>query len=131
MKNRYFITYGLLIAGLLSLWGCSKQSNIVAPSTATITVTALPGTTMSTGNYVTVNAVVTDDGKAMNGIGVRFFSSDPAVASFSSSGAVNQTSADTNSSGVAMITVYALSAGTADISADISTTSGTVSLTVN
>lgn len=131
IKNRYFITYGLLIAGLLSFWGCGKATNVVAPSTSTITVTALPGTTLSTGSQFTIKAVVMDGTEYKNGMGVVFRSSNSAVASFSSTGAVNQTSADTNNSGVATITVYALSAGTADISADISTDSGTVSLTVN
>ncbi|MBI4745459.1 MAG: hypothetical protein HY786_02680, partial [Deltaproteobacteria bacterium] len=37
MKNRYLITYGLVIAGLLSLWGCSSGS-FTAPSGSTITV---------------------------------------------------------------------------------------------
>lgn len=130
MKNRYFITYGLL-GILLSLWGCGKATNVVAPSTSTITVTALPGTTLSTGRQFTIKAKVMDGAKYMNNMGVVFRSSNPAVASFSSTAVVNQISADTNNSGVATITVYALSAGTADVSADISTTSGTVSLTVN
>lgn len=38
MKNRYFITYGLVIAALLSLWGCGQSGSFTAPSGSTITV---------------------------------------------------------------------------------------------
>ena len=39
MKNRYRITYGLVVTGLfLSLWGCGKTDSITAPSGSTITV---------------------------------------------------------------------------------------------
>ncbi len=131
MKNRYLITYGLVMAGLLALWGCSKETNIVAPSGSTITVTATPGTTVPVNQSITVYALVMDsNGKPMNGIGVKFTSSNPSVASFSTTSAVGQISADTNASGSASATVQALAAGTADITADISGVSGSIALTV-
>lgn len=131
MKNRYFITYGLLIAGLFLLWGCNKATNIVAPSGSIITVSATPGTTVPVGQSITVYASVTDSaGKPMNGIGVKFTSSNPAVASFSTTSAVGQTSADTNASGYAAVTVGTLAAGSADISADVTGISGSITLTV-
>ena len=131
MKNRYFIIYGLLIAGLFLLWGCNKETNIVAPSGSTITVSAIPGTTVVAGNSVMVSAVVKDsNGNAMNGVGVRYTSSKPSVASFS--GGTAQITQATDTSGVATITVstFATKIGSADITADIAGVSGSVTLKV-
>lgn len=131
MRNRYNVIYGLVAFALLSVCGCSKQSDIVAPSPSTITVDVLPSETVLTGNQVEIRAVVMDGENYSNDVGVRFISNNAAVASFSSTAAVDTTSASTDSNGVATVTVYALSAGTADISADITATSAKASLTVN
>ncbi|MEK6725301.1 MAG: hypothetical protein AABY54_01940 [Deltaproteobacteria bacterium] len=68
MKNRYFITYGLLIAGLLSLWGCSSGS-FTAPSGSTMTVNPSSiSESISADTTHNFTVTVSDaDGKPLNG----------------------------------------------------------------
>lgn len=131
MKNRYFITYGLLIAGLLSFWGCSKQSSVVPPSGSTISMPA--DVTVTGGVEYTIHAMVQDqDGNPMNGVAVVFMSTDSTVASFSKTSSVFKTSASTDNFGIATIVVYTFSGvtGVAEITGDILVTTKSMKLTV-
>lgn len=122
-----------ILALLIFSVGCSKESNIVAPSGSTIEVTALPSETVTAGGTVNLSATVKDsNGHEMNGVGVTFKSSNANVASFSSTAALSQKTVDTNDQGVATVTVYTFTGktGSADITADIERASGSVSLTV-
>ncbi len=68
MKNRYFITYGLLIVGLLSFLGCGSAS-FTAPSGSTITVnpsTVSKNISADTTQDFTVT-VKDSNGKPLNG----------------------------------------------------------------
>ena len=69
MKNRYFITYGLIIAGLLSLWGCSKVDSFTAPSGSTITVnpTSISETISADTTHNFTVTVFDVNGKPING----------------------------------------------------------------
>lgn len=69
MKNRYFITFGLLIAGLLLLWGCSKVDSFTAPSGSTITVNPSSITeTISADTTHNLTVTILDaNGKPLNG----------------------------------------------------------------
>lgn len=123
----------VILTSLIIITGCSKESNIVAPSGSTITTLSAIPSTVSAGGTVTISAVVQDlNAKEMNGVGVRFTSSNPSVASFSATTSIAQVSADTNVSGVATVTAYTVvgKTGTADITADITGASTTATLTV-
>lgn len=68
MKNRYFITYGLVIVGLFLFWGCSAGS-FTAPSGSTITMNPSSVTITSLSGDVIQNFSVTvkdKDGKLSN-----------------------------------------------------------------
>ena len=69
MKNRYFITYGLVTAGLLSLWGCGQAGSFTAPSGSTITVNPSSiSETISADTTHNLTVTVLDvDGKPLNG----------------------------------------------------------------
>lgn len=128
------ILLALIIMSLFVIGaGCTKESNIVAPSGSTIEVTALPSETVTAGGTVNISATVKDSsGNEMNGVGVTFKSSKSNVASFSSTSTLSQKTVDTNGRGVATVTVYTFTGttGSADIAADIERTLGSVSLTV-
>lgn len=130
MRNRYNVVYGLLVLGLLSVWGCTKQSDITAPSGATIELSGAQ--TVSKGYYGPINATIKDsDGNPMNSIAVDFTSSHPRVAGFSSTkGEVSQKRVSSDDSGIATVTFYTYSTGTATITGDIRVTSGTTTVTV-
>ena len=68
-KNRYFITYGLLIAGLLSFWGCGKVDSFTAPSGSTITVnpSAISESISADTTHNLTVTVLDADGKPLNG----------------------------------------------------------------
>ena len=130
MRNRHSVIYGLVILGLLFIWGCSKQSDIVAPSGSTITMSE--DLTVSRGPSGTISATVEDsDAERMNGVAVDFSSSHPRIAGFSSTqGEVYQTRVNSDDSGVASVAFYAYSTGSATITGAITGTSDTVTVTV-
>lgn len=131
MRKRYNIIYGLVVLGLLFVLGCSKESNIVAPSGSAIEL-SLEAQIVSKGYYGPVNAIVKDsNGNPMNGAAVDFTSSHPRVAGFSSTkGAVSQKRVSSDDSGIATVTFYTYSTGTATITGDIRVVSGTTTVTV-
>ena len=89
--------------------------------------------TVTGGVQYTIHAVVQDpDGNPSNGVAVVFMSSNPTVASFSSTSAVSQTSVESDKFGIATVTVYTFSGktGDANIAGDIMVDTKTMKLTV-
>lgn len=130
MGNSNSVIYGLVVLALVSVWGCSKQSDVVAPSGSIITMS--DDVTISKGDSGTVYATITDsDGNRENGIAVDFSSSQPRIAGFSATkGEGSQSRVSSDGSGVASIAFYAYSTGTATITGTITGTSDKLTVTV-